>query len=732
MHKKRLLPLLAMLAALPALAGCGDRPAAHQVIDQNAYYEVQKQALAGERVIPSAICYGEDGAALYYIANEAGELSLYQTGAGGGRLPAYVFPDMRDIQDTPAGANYVHGLASDANGGLWLGVVYGTTPHLLLQHLAADGAELARVSTAALLPETAFSAMASFAADQAGRLYLPDTANNLHVLDADGALAFSLASADPILQLAQLADGAVTALLRGPDGDYLRTVDADKRRWGERTALPFPTDRVYRCSDYTLLYTAGGALYGYDQQSNTSTRLLTWLESGIAPSSVCSLQMLADGRLRGICQEVGGAPELVTLTNSGQATRPDTTVLTLAVTSSGFFYEQTVLEFNAAHPDYQVKIINYYEESGRHDLAAARQRLNLDIIAGKGPDMFFTEGLPLRQYAAIGLLEDIYPYLDADPELSRAAIIPNILAAWDTDGKLYSVSPAFSIHTALGRADLAGIAPGMRYDDFLRLLAQHPEANKPFAYSGALGMLEWLCSVELDNYLDWQQGVCHFDSAEFIRLLELIAKLPREVEQPEVQYIGDSERLLASGEALLSPALLSQFHDLQMYTRLSQTPLIVTGLPTAHGNGQAFSPQGGVAVSSQSEHKEACWRFLRYLLSPEFQKTSSFFPTNQAAFDARLKEAMNVRYRENRPDEEEPHETIYFPDAPLDLYHLTPADAEQLLDLIETTDRLVFDDPFVMTIIREEAAVFLAGQISAEEAARRIQSRASIYVNEQK
>ena len=93
---------------------------------------------------------------------------------------------------------------------------------------------------------------------------------------------------------------------------------------------------------------------------------------------------------------------------------------------------------------------------------------------------------------------------------------------------------------------------------------------------------------------------------------------------------------------------------------------------------------------------------------------------------------MTVRYRENRPDEEEPHETIYFPDAPLDLYHLTPADAEQLLDLIETTDRLVFDDPFVMTIIREEAAVFLAGQISAEEAARRIQSRASIYVHEQK
>jgi len=35
-------------------------------------------------------------------------------------------------------------------------------------------------------------------------------------------------------------------------------------------------------------------------------------------------------------------------------------------------------------------------------------------------------------------------------------------------------------------------------------------------------------------------------------------------------------------------------------------------------------------------------------------------------------------------------------------------------------------------LVTEEAAVFLAGQISADEAAKRIQSRASIYMKEQK
>ena len=723
--------LLLLLSLLIAVAGCGQNQARpeHSMVDHSAYYESVRQALDAEVMTSPTVYYDDASSRLCYFAIVEGEVKLYcKSEEGGGPLPSYVYPEM----SADAGGSLPRGLTGDGAGGWWLAIAYGKDQRLLLQHIDSEGAELALIDTAASLPQAEFQLMTGLVADSEGRLYLHDTADNLYVLDAQGELAFSLESDAGPRQLLRLPSGTVAAIITTPQGTALRKVNAARRNWGERIALPFDPDRVYPCQSYTLLYSDMSSLYGYDATTNTSTKLLTWIDCGLDIGNILQVSLGDDGRIICASRRDNAPGQLITLTNSGQATRPVTTVITLASTFYGAMLNILALEFNEIYPDYQVQVINYEDASSdiMMGLELGRQRLNLDIITGQGPDMFHLEGLPVRQYAAIGLLEDLYPYLDADEELSREDIIPQLLAAWDMDGKLYSVDMGFNIITVCGRADLPGVKQGLDYAGFLRLMEQYPQASKPFSYAGSLDVLENICCVELGNYVDWQAGTCSFDSADFISLLEFVARLPREVERQP-----DAEDALASGEALLMSTTVRGFYDPQRFALPSQGEIIFTGLPTAHGSGSAFTSFASIGMSSQSQNKQACWLFLRFLLSQQLQESVSGLPSNQAAFNTWLETAMTVRYADGNGEVVEPHHSILSSTpgrGAIKLYQVTPEEADQLLGLIETTDAMAFTDPFIMRIIREEAAAFLAGQNSAEKAASLIQTRASIYMSEQR
>ncbi|MCD7787127.1 MAG: hypothetical protein LUG87_05530, partial [Oscillospiraceae bacterium] len=67
-----------------------------------------------------------------------------------------------------------------------------------------------------------------------------------------------------------------------------------------------------------------------------------------------------------------------------------------------------------------------------------------------------------------------------------------------------------------------------------------------------------------------------------------------------------------------------------------------------------------------------------------------------------------------------------------DYYTLTQAQADQLLALIEATDRIYEYDSTIYDVVSEECAAFFAGDKTAEETAKLVQSRLNIYVNEQR
>ena len=62
----------------------------------------------------------------------------------------------------------------------------------------------------------------------------------------------------------------------------------------------------------------------------------------------------------------------------------------------------------------------------------------------------------------------------------------------------------------------------------------------------------------------------------------------------------------------------------------------------------------------------------------------------------------------------------------------TQEQVDQIRELIETTTKVANYDQSMINIVNEEAEAFFQGQKSAQDVAKLIQSKANIYVNEQR
>ena len=166
------------------------------------------------------------------------------------------------------------------------------------------------------------------------------------------------------------------------------------------------------------------------------------------------------------------------------------------------------------------------------------------------------------------------------------------------------------------------------------------------------------------------------------------------------------------------------------------------GFPTNNGVGNIMSMGESYAMSSSCRDKDAAWQFLRTFLTEEYQLKGSYLPTNMKAFDKQLEKAMETEYRKDGNgnyvlDENGERIPVALGMASdgintYEIYATSPRQAEQLREVIASSTKMMDYDQSIIDIVLEEAAAYFAGQKSAEDVAKLIQSKANIYINEQR
>ena len=110
--------------------------------------------------------------------------------------------------------------------------------------------------------------------------------------------------------------------------------------------------------------------------------------------------------------------------------------------------------------------------------------LNTRIISGDMPDILDMSNLSVQIYQSKGLLEDLYPYMEHDPEIRKEDYFENVFEAISLDGKLPYLTDGAAISTMLASEDIVAGNDGWTIQELEKVLDTYG-ANSINNLSGA-------------------------------------------------------------------------------------------------------------------------------------------------------------------------------------------------------------------------------------------------------
>lgn len=408
------------------------------------------------------------------------------------------------------------------------------------------------------------------------------------------------------------------------------------------------------------------------------------------------------------------------------------TVITLAAYNKydGIEIANAVNKFNDRSADVKIVYINYADfDTDAEPLGMTH--LLADILSGSCPDIFELNGLPAKLYAYKGMFEDLRPYFDASESISYDALLPSAAQCMHERGELCCIIPAFYIRTYYANGEFVHGAAS--WEDMFTIAAERG------AYDTTGGtpesFLRDVLSYNSDKFIDYDSASCNFDSAEFIRLLEYAAQLPQ-----------DADEIISSGRA---------YSGNQIFCHSESGPAEVLGemYGVFHGNyvNSGFPESGSIAkmlpcdryaMSSASEHKEAVWAFFEYLLSNEYlnENVSIDGKVNENSFEVdgipAVEEYIDVRL-DKRIEHMQRHPDLAlftfddYGNVDIPVNYTDENTKTQAWELLRGMDGIYEYDSAIFDIVMGEAAALFNGDKPADEVAKLIQSKASIYLSEQ-
>ena len=332
------------------------------------------------------------------------------------------------------------------------------------------------------------------------------------------------------------------------------------------------------------------------------------------------------------------------------------------------------------------------------------QRLLVEMNAGKVPDLIlYSEG---ALNTDSDMFEDLYPYLDADPDLNRDSFLPHFLDALSINGELHQIWESTWIHSVWGPAEVVGDGTGFTCADYSRMAAQSDAYNAVLPYDiGYERLLGDIAEFAPALFVDRENAQVHFDDPVFAQLL---AWCP-EMGPDSVEGVGRPDgRDYLTDRPLLDTVTIFRVLDIAQQEKTQNH--VPVGYPDGDGGVNYYRPMDGghcMAIPAGSQNKEGAWAYIRSRLLLETQLELGrrddwyLFPVNSEAV-RRLAEAK------------------------------LESEAQTLLwELLERTRYAqTSSDHNLEEIIVSAGQMYLAGDRSLEDMVDLIQSKAAIYVAE--
>ncbi len=550
------------------------------------------------------------------------------------------------------------------------------------------------------------------------------------------------------------SEGNPVCVVYGLKGAAIEYVDVESKKFTDSGISIDDSLNINRINagigEYTLFASTQSSLYGIDKDNKT-TEIINWVDSDISGDTVRSVIGLDDGDFIIYYDNYSnGTSGFSRLTKRNPEELANQTIITIGMLYSDQAITSKITDFNKSQTDYRIKIADYskyneWDDEGEKRLNSASKQLKLDIVSGNAPDMIVTYDYTLiSELAPKGTFTDLSTYLEKDGDLSKDDIMPNILKASEIKGKIYSLSPNFSVNTLACKTKFFD-KENWTLDELIDTYHEHPDMQLTRYGNSKESALELAASM-MYQFIDYDKAECHFDSDEFKKLLEFCNEFPDEDEQinwetatqDEMEaYWNETEVACLNDKALLDSVYLG---DLKEYgTEKSvyfNDDITLVGVPSNDGNGALLSFSNSMAILESSPSKDACWEFIKEFFTEDYQTNNQYsysLPSLVSAFEKKADESMEKPYYLDEDGNKVEYENTYYVNGhEVNVKPLTKDERDFVVDYVKNATRLdtsISDD--ISEIIMDEVTKYFKGEADSQQAIDKLQSRIGILLSEQ-
>jgi len=541
--------------------------------------------------------------------------------------------------------------------------------------------------------------------------------------DVDKLINFCEAGDGAILLVGQTKDGVLKLIeLVAEKGELTDTgviLDTDSRR--KIGAYISGSDQGFWVLDKE-------GIWGADAKSGRTECVMAFSGGSYMPETVSDFRILEDGT----AQVLQGCDMDTLHSVNISETR---TVLVLRIMDIEYLTDwlsESIVRFNAESSEYYVVV----EDKGENEAKAFREKTDMELALGKGPDMVLSAVSDPLALMEKGALEDLAPYME-ESGLHEEDYFPAAFDCWRDGDKIYGINIVLEFFPGLWvKEELFSGGEEQDLQGLVQALADYQgDAILSKSVSGKGGLLRWLlkASDSLGGTVNWEDGTCDFGQDFFRNLLEVSKKY--------------ADR---SGEDI---PVLGGAADYSLYE-----------YGNIYGNEEELAERGIVCldflfddthcaaanyllemimVGSGSAHKDGAWEFIRFLLSEEQQSmiygmsSDSVYPVNRNAFDIlaakELAEGGVVTYETGKDGRTIGHAKMSGLDLNpevIERYQLTEGKVDSVRNMLENARALPLRTEPIQQIIYEEADAYYSGDRSMEDVCGNIQNRVQLYLNE--
>lgn len=445
-------------------------------------------------------------------------------------------------------------------------------------------------------------------------------------------------------------------------------------------------------ADGTLLLISGEYLLRPDFEAGTMRAILHWADN--ANTSVNNYRSILETETGFFAwnSDVEAACFYEKLPDGETLEEP--TVITLFAGAGSYEIELAAASFQKLYPQYRIDI-TASESDEQTELALT------ELGAGKGYDMYLLYDSQWTQLDDAVFFEDLTRWMEADNTKPLERIRPSVLEQMQKNASIYRLPFAYTILTYAADPELLS---DNKPETVLRASEQSGEEFYPFAFNlDYSSQMAERCAID---YVDAAQGTCNFECDSFYAQLALLRRQKAALDTlPKNLDVADIRDGLLYYYVILSADSIVYQPGRYLYPELKQ--YVYYAYPSDQDGGCQLEFGSLLSINSQSEQKAGAWAFLSYLLSSAYQQSVYDLPVNDTVLQEQFKQLLAEE-------------------------KVTQEDIDTFYALVDHAQKADYPTEPIEQIIEEEMAAYLDGAIDEKTTAERIQSRASLYLMEQK